>query len=110
MGCVIILARDDVEIPCCTHRDQSPCFVLMRKFSEALAELSLDVRYSRAEWPPVGFVAQLVAEAELGRDGECARRLDPGSGEAERLHPWARSHFGRGEEIVPEGPSARLVV
>jgi hypothetical protein len=27
MGCVIVLARDDVEIPCYTHRDESPCLV-----------------------------------------------------------------------------------
>jgi hypothetical protein len=27
IGCVIVLARDDVEIPYCTRRDQSPCLV-----------------------------------------------------------------------------------
>jgi hypothetical protein len=29
------------------------------------------------------------AELDVGRGGEIARRLDPGSGEAERLHPKA---------------------
>jgi hypothetical protein len=27
MGCVSILARDDIEIPCYAYRDQSPCLV-----------------------------------------------------------------------------------
>jgi hypothetical protein len=44
-GRVIVLACDDVEIPCNAHRDQSPCFCWCRSLPEALAEPSLDARY-----------------------------------------------------------------
>jgi hypothetical protein len=50
------------------------------------------------------------AGPNVGRGGEIARRLDPGSGEAEKSHPRAGFFFGRGEEIAPEGPSSRLVL
>jgi hypothetical protein len=39
----------------------------------------------------MGFAAQSVAKAELGRGEELARGLSPGSGEVERLCPKARS-------------------
>jgi hypothetical protein len=37
-----------------------------RSLPEVLDEPSPDVRHSLAEWPPVGFVVELVAEAKLG--------------------------------------------
>jgi hypothetical protein len=64
-----------------------------------------------------------VAEAELGRGGEIARKLGPESGKAEiapvgwtllrarrRLRPWAGLCFGRGGDFAPEGRSPLLVV
>jgi hypothetical protein len=50
------------------------------------------------------------ARLDVGRGEEIAWRLDTGLGEAEKLCPQARFFFRRGEEIAPEGPSARLVV
>ena len=43
-GCVSILSRDDVEIPCYAY--QGP---------EVLDEPSLDVRHSLVEWSSMGF-------------------------------------------------------
>jgi hypothetical protein len=89
-----------------------------------LVEPSLDVRYSRGEVAVcgirdvVGGRGQAWArrrirsrtELDVGRGGEIARRLDPGSDKAERLRPWAGSYFGQGREIPLKGPSAWLVV
>jgi hypothetical protein len=83
-GRVSVLACDDVEIPYNANRDQSPCLVACRSLPNVLAEPSLDVRYSRADWLSVGFAVWSVAEAELGRGGELARGLSSGSGETER--------------------------
>jgi hypothetical protein len=49
-------------------------------------------------------------ELNVGPGGKGAQRLDPRSDEAEMLCQRAGSYFGRGGEIAPGCPSARLVV
>jgi hypothetical protein len=50
------------------------------------------------------------AGLNIERGREIAQRLDPGSDDAEKSHPWAGFFFGQGKEIAPKGPSSRLVV
>jgi hypothetical protein len=81
-----------------------------------LDEPSLDVRHNLVEWPSAGFMAEQVAEAELGRGGEFTRGSNSSSSEVRkspegltrgrarrRLHPWDGLYFGRGRDSAPEG-------
>jgi hypothetical protein len=51
----------------------------------------------------VGFAAELVAKAKLGRGREFTRGPNTSSGKEEKLRPKASLFFGRGREVVPEG-------
>jgi hypothetical protein len=101
MGCVSVLARDDVEIPCCVYRDQSPCLIEAEVFPRCCASHPLmcatvgrsgrlkDSQRSRWPRPSSGEVDNPLE----GRTRCWARRrgfacgLNPASGEAERLCP-----------------------
>jgi hypothetical protein len=120
-GCISILAWDDVVIPCCVYRGQSPTRG-GGSLPEVLDEPSLDVRHSRrsgrprdsrwSRWPrPSSGEANNSSEAELsvGRGGEIARGLDTSSGEAEIVPvDWTRRRTR--QRFVPEDRSALSVV
>jgi hypothetical protein len=65
MRCVIVLACDDIEIPCSTHRDQSPCLVDAEVF------------------PSRPSTCAIVGPSGRLRDSLCSRWPRPNSGKAE---------------------------